>query len=33
MCVEEAAREGMPNPVAINVMNQANLYQQFQRNE
>ena len=33
MCVEDAARKGMPSPPAINVMNQANLYQQIQRNE
>ena len=33
MRVKDAAREGMPSPVAINVLNQANLYQQIQRNE
>ena len=33
MYVDEAAREGEPRPVALNQMNQMNLYQQFQRNE
>lgn len=33
MCIDDATREGMPKPVALNVMNQSNLYQQFQRNE
>ena len=33
MCVDDGTREATPNPVALNVMNQANFYQQFQRNE